>query len=74
MSAGPSLALDDSSRPLHEIADEEAVGRLRRTGARRVVVLSNHFSWMEQRSAVSRFLEHDSATLLADERVRVYER
>ena len=73
MGAGPPLALDDSSQPLDEIGDEEAVGRLRRTGARRVVVLSSRFSWMEQHPAVSRVLEHESTTLLADERVRVYE-
>lgn len=73
MGAGPPLALDDSSRSLDEIGDEEAVGKLRRTGGRRVVVLSTRFSWTEQRPAVSRFLEHDSRVLLADERVRVYE-
>jgi hypothetical protein len=72
MGAGPPLALDDSSRSLREIGDEEAVGKLR-SGARRVVLLSNRFDWMEQRPAVSRFLEHDSTLLLADERVRVYE-
>jgi hypothetical protein len=74
MGAGPPLALDDPSRPLDEIGDEEAVEKLRRTSARRVVVLSTRFSWIEQRPAVGRVLEHDSTTLLANERVRVYER